>query len=177
MNFLSHRFSRLLISFVAFVLALGLSLGFSSIVHSADEATTEPPTTTEITSLAPEGEVETGKGWVVTSKSGKSEMSLAAHLKKTGAKVYNGWFCAHCYEQKQLFGREAVQASFVEVECNEQGINPQVALCQKKGIKGYPTWEIRGKKYPGVQSPEKLAQLSRYKGSKKFMYSKLLSQR
>jgi hypothetical protein len=175
MNFLRHRFSRLLISFVAFVLALGLSLGFSLIVHSADEAT---PTTTEITSLEPEGTPEEGKGWVVTSKSGESEMSLAAHLKKSGAKVYNGWVCSHCHRQRQLFGREAVEASFgsVEVECSEGGINPQVALCQKKGIKGYPTWEIRGKKYLGLQSPEKLAQLSKYKGSKKFMYSKLLSQ-
>jgi hypothetical protein len=76
MNFLSHRFLRLLISFLAFVLAIGLSFGFGSIVHSADEATAEPPTTTEITSLDPEGGAETGKGWVVTSKSGKSEMSL-----------------------------------------------------------------------------------------------------
>jgi hypothetical protein len=173
MNFLRHRFSRFLMSLLAGLLVVGLAGSWVSIAHSADDL---PPTTTEITTLSPEGEPETGKGWVVTSQSGKSEMSLAAHLKKTGAKVYNGWSCSHCYEQHQLFGREAMLASLdkIAVECQEQGINPQTALCRKKGIQGYPTWEIRGKKYPGVQSPEQLAKLSRYKGSQNFRYSKLI---
>jgi uncharacterized membrane protein len=131
-------------------------------------------TRNDIATLEPSGVPVNGVGWTVISKSGPSELALAEHLKQSGATMYGGWFCSHCYEQKQLLGREAVKASLPYVECAADGKNTKVELCQKEGIKGFPTWDIKGQKYPGVQPLEKLAELSGYTGPKNFKYSKLL---
>jgi uncharacterized membrane protein len=157
-------------SFLTLLVTLGVYAGVGPTVDKSE------PTTNSIASLQPAGVPVNGVGWTVTSKSGPSELALVEHLKKTGATMYGGWFCNHCYEQKQLFGREAVNASLNYVECNAEGKNAQVALCKKQGIDGFPTWDVQGKKYPGVQSPEKLAELSGYTGPKDFQYSKLLPQ-
>jgi uncharacterized membrane protein/glutaredoxin len=158
----------LIAGFLTLVVTIGI---FSSVAPAASSGT---PTSENIVTLEPEGQPEIGAGWTILSKSGASELALAAHLKQVDAKFFGGWFCNHCYEQKQLLGREAFKASIQYVECNEQGNNAQVELCKKEGITGYPTWIIKGKKYPGVQSPEKLAELSGYNGSKNFLYSKLM---
>jgi hypothetical protein len=152
---------------------LVIALSFS--IYTSSAIALEIPTSTNITSLAPAGSPAVGEGWLVTSRSGNSEMTLAAHLQKTGAKLYGAWWCPHCYEQKQLFGREAVQASFksLAIECAEDGVQSQIELCRQQEIKGFPTWIIKGQKYPGVQSPAKLAELSAYNGSKNFLYSQL----
>jgi uncharacterized membrane protein/glutaredoxin len=152
-------------------LTLLVTLGIYSSVATAVDPTT--PSSEEITSVGPVGNPVEGIGWTVTSKSGPSELALTAHLKTIGATMYGGWFCDHCYEQKQLLGREAVKTNLKYVECNERGKNAQVALCQKEGVTSFPTWDIKGKKYPGVQIPEKLAELSGYSGPKNFKYSKL----
>jgi uncharacterized membrane protein/glutaredoxin len=153
---------------MAFVLTALVSLGLYASVNDSISAENG-----EITTLSPVGARIDGQGWTLTSKSGPSELALAEHLKKTGAVMYSAWFCSHCFEQKQLFGQEAVKAVLPFVECNEQGENPQVALCQKQGITSYPTWEIQGKKYLGVRLPEELAKLSGYQGIQEFKYSKL----
>jgi hypothetical protein len=151
---------------------LAIALSFSIYISGA--IALEIPTG-NITSLAPAGSPEVGKGWLVTSRSGNSEMTLAEHLQKTGAKLYGAWWCPHCYEQKQLFGQAAVQASFksLAIECAEDGVKSQIELCRQQEIQGFPTWIIKGQKYPGVQSPAKLAELSGYNDSKNFLYSQL----
>jgi uncharacterized membrane protein len=131
-------------------------------------------TSNEITSLEPEGPAINGVGWTITSGSGEAEIALAQHLKKIDAVMYGAFFCSHCYHQKQLFGRTAFKKLVNYVECHPQGNNPQVARCEKAGIKGFPTWEIQGKQYPGTQSLEKLAEISGYQGPKNFRYSKLM---
>jgi hypothetical protein len=164
--------SRLFKGFVTGLLTLLLTVG---IYTSFGEAiATAAPTTYKITSLSPTGSPVAGEGWEVTSKSGKSELALAVHLKKIGAKMYGTYWCPHCYEQKQLFGREAVKKSVQYIECAEDGIDPQVEVCRAAGIQGFPTWDIKGEKYPGVRAPEELAKLSSYRGNKNFRYSKLL---
>jgi hypothetical protein len=152
---------------------LAITLSFT--IYASSAIALELPTSPNITSLAPAGSPEVGKGWVVTSRSGNSELTLAAHLQKTGAKLYGAWWCPHCYEQKQLFGQEAVQASFesLAIECAEDGLNNQIERCRQQEIQGFPTWIIKGQKYPGVQSPAKLAELSGYNGSKDFLYAQL----
>jgi uncharacterized membrane protein/glutaredoxin len=139
--------------------------------------TPEVATTPNINALKPIGPQEPPYGWTITSQSGASEIALAEHLKKVGATMYGGWFCSHCYEQKQLFGREAFKSSINYVECAEQGKNLQKELCSKEGITGFPTWSINGKKYEGVRSPEELAEATGYTGPKEFRYSKLLPPR
>ena len=37
-------------------------------------------------------------------------MALARHLKKIGAACYTAWWCPHCQEQRESFGKEAVEA-------------------------------------------------------------------
>jgi uncharacterized membrane protein len=131
-------------------------------------------TSNEITTLEPQGPATKGVGWTITSGSGEAEIALAQHLKKLDATMYGGFFCSHCYHQKQLFGRTAFKKLVNYVECHPQGNNPQLARCEKAGITGFPTWEIQGKQYSGTQSLEKLAEISGYQGPQNFRYSKLM---
>lgn len=105
----------------------------------------------------------------ITTTSGESEIALAKHLKSIGAKMYSAYWCPHCHDQKQLFGRQAVQ-DLPYVECDPAGQNSQTAVCQAKSdqVTGYPTWEINGKFYNGTQSLEQLADASGYQGSRNF---------
>ncbi len=127
----------------------------------------------------PEAEIRAGNGQVfftVKNTSGQAETELARHLKQVGAKLYVAYWCPHCYEQKELFGFPAFK-ELAAVECAPDGKNSQTALCQQiipESQKqtgqnfGFPTWEINGKYYPGVQSLQKLAELSGYKGPSDF---------
>jgi glutaredoxin len=105
----------------------------------------------------------------VTTVSGSSELELARHLSKIGAKIYTSYTCPHCHEQKQLFGQEAFSL-INNIECHPDGENAQPQLCRNAGIKGVPTWEIKGKFAVGVQSLNELANLSGYRGSRNFQY-------
>lgn len=109
-------------------------------------------------------------GLPIKNISGPDEMALARHLKEIGSKEYGAYWCPHCHEQKELFGKEAA-AELNYVECDPKGKNAQPEVCKAAGIKGYPTWEINGKQYAGVQTLNKLADLSGYKGSRNFKYS------
>jgi hypothetical protein len=159
----------LLTALIALLTILGIH---TTTVLAADPTT---PNTGEITTLSPEGDPQPGKGWEITATSGPSEIALAQHLKKTGAIVYGAYWCDHCYEQMQLFGKEAATTKLNKVECAADGENAQVDRCRKAGIKSFPTWKIKGKLYPGVKTPERLAKLSKYRGPMKFKYSKLAS--
>jgi glutaredoxin len=81
--------------------------------------------------------------------------------------LFTAYWCPHCHEQKELFGREASQRLKV-IECAPDGQNSQVALCASKKIESFPTWEIKSKLISGVKPLNKLASLSDYKGSTNF---------
>jgi thiol-disulfide isomerase/thioredoxin len=108
-------------------------------------------------------------GWEITTTSGESEIALAKHLTKIGGKMYGAFWCPHCYEQKQLFGKEAFK-QINYIECDAQGVNPQTQLCRQAEIEGYPTWDIKGQRDAGTQSLDGLARISEYKGPKNFKY-------
>lgn len=119
-------------------------------------------------SVDPPSVTTTGEtGPAITTESGPAELALAEHLTAIGAKKYGAYWCPHCHDQKQLFGREAFQ-KVNYIECDPGGQNPQPDLCQAAKIEGYPTWEINGKLYSGVQSLERLAALSDYQGPHNF---------
>lgn len=103
----------------------------------------------------------------VTTTSGEAEIALARHLTQVGAKEYGAYWCPHCHDQKQLFGKEAFALADY-VECDPEGRNARAQMCIDAKIQGYPTWEINGKFYQGVQSLEKLADLSGYNGPRNF---------
>jgi hypothetical protein len=88
--------------------------------------------------------------------------SFAQCLAEKGATMYGAAWCAHCQNQKKLFGNSFRLIPYVE--CPES-----VKLCIDKGINGYPTWiipsassgqEPGGRKLEGEQTLEKLSQES-----------------
>ena len=109
--------------------------------------------------------VETGKGVPppVRAESNAATIALAEHLTATGARLYTAYWCPHCHEQQELFGRQASEKLTV-IECAPDGRNSQKQLCDAKKIEGYPTWEINGKLDSGVKPLAKLAELSGYSG-------------
>lgn len=102
-----------------------------------------------------------------TTSSGTSEIALAQHLNRVGAKMYGSFTCEHCQAQKASFGKEAARI-INYIECNPQGKNARRDLCEAAKIEGTPTWEINGKFYQGEKSLQELADLSGYQGSREF---------
>lgn len=78
-------------------------------------------------------------------------------LGEKGAKFYGAFWCPHCQEQKQLFGRSKNKLPYTE--CSAPNGREQLPVCTEKGIKGYPTWIFKdGEARSSVQSPEALAE-------------------
>ena len=103
----------------------------------------------------------------VETISSSSSIALATHLTSKGITMYNAYWCPHCHEQKEMFGKEAV-SKLLLVECAKDGKNNQSLLCEKKGITGFPSWEINGTIESGIKSLEELAKSSDYKGPNNF---------
>lgn len=79
--------------------------------------------------------------------------SFAKCLTSKGIKMYGAYWCGHCKNQKELFGPSF---EFVDyIECTEKQ-----DACRQAGIRGYPTWVIDGKQYPGEYPLEKLSEFS-----------------
>lgn len=113
---------------------------------------------------------EQAPGYNITTRSGAAEINLAKHLQSTGAVFYGAYWCPHCHDQKQLFGREAAQ--FIPyVECAQDAPNTEMARCQAANVQGFPTWVVNGQTVRGTQSLEELAQLSGYQGDRNFRNS------
>ena len=103
----------------------------------------------------------------VTTDSGEAEVELAKHLTAIGAIKYGAWWCPHCHAQQTLFGKQAFE-HVTYVECDEGGVDPQPQACRAAGVQSYPTWEINGETYSGVQSLQSLAAASGYSGPQNF---------
>ena len=84
--------------------------------------------------------------------------SLAHCLTEKGAVFYGSFQCSHCKTQKELFGDSMRYVNYVE--CGPLGAPPTNKECIQSGIRAYPTWIIDGKKYEGVQSLDKLSELT-----------------
>jgi uncharacterized membrane protein len=111
----------------------------------------------------PESAVTKGMAPPVTAPSSPAAVALAKHLTAKGAVMYTAYWCPHCREQKELFGKEAA-AQLTLVECAPDGHKNQAALCESKQIKGFPSWEINGTIESGVKPLAKLAAMSNYSG-------------
>lgn len=155
------------IFFTAVIVGMVTLVGTLAVYNGVGAQVANPGNGVQTVTLSPSGQPKPPKGWEVTTTSSEAEIQLARHLKEIGAKKYSAWWCPHCYEQKQLFGKEAVSQLDL-IECDPRGSNPQRELCQSIGIQGFPTWQINNKLYPNVQSLEKLSELSGYKGPRDF---------
>lgn len=95
---------------------------------------------------------------VTTIKSNEYQTSLAKHLGNIGAVMYGSYQCPHCLTQKQIFGEAFKNVRYVE--CSSRGVKANPSLCFAKGIRRFPTWEIKGKYYIGQYSLDKLSEIS-----------------
>ncbi len=94
-----------------------------------------------------------------SSNNGSEYLPFAQCLTAQEFTMYGAFWCPHCTDQKELFGKsfDAIQY----VECDPKGENPQPLLCLEKEIKSYPTW-IRGDgtRWQGTLQLEELAKYS-----------------
>ncbi|GBG46091.1 hypothetical protein CBR_g79494 [Chara braunii] len=140
---------------LSLVVLIGLSVAFgdvgSAIAGSSSAEIDLPP-------LEPE----------VTAVSSPMEIALAKYLKSIGAKMYGAFWCSHCYEQKQAFGREAMK--YIDyVECYPDGYRKGVSVdkaCEDAGIEGFPSWLVNGQILSGQQELDDLARLSGFDSTK-----------
>ncbi|KAK4774079.1 hypothetical protein SAY87_029098 [Trapa incisa] len=82
----------------------------------------------------------------ITTESSPFTVSLARHLRSIGAKMYGAFWCSHCLEQKQIFGKEAAKI-LDYVECFPNGYKKGTKIekaCADASIEGFPTWIING---------------------------------
>lgn len=78
--------------------------------------------------------------------------SFASCLTQKGLVMYGTKTCPNCAKQKELFGESVSELTLID--CDED-----VALCQEKNIRGYPTWEFPdGRMISGVIPLEYFAQ-------------------
>ncbi|KAJ1298942.1 hypothetical protein BS78_01G492700 [Paspalum vaginatum] len=98
----------------------------------------------------------------ITTESSPFAIALARHLHSIGAKMYGAFWCSHCNEQKQMFGREAMKIlDYVECFPNGAGKGKKMTQeCAAAGLEGFPTWSINGKVLSGDQELEVLAEAS-----------------
>lgn len=57
---------------------------------------------------------------MVTQMSNEETLALAKKLKAAGVRMFGAFWCNHCYDQKQTFGKEAMKF-FPYVECFPEG--------------------------------------------------------
>lgn len=84
----------------------------------------------------------------ITAVSDQDSLRIATKLKSKNSKMYGAFWCTHCYDQKQRFGKKAF-SMLTYIECDKNGVDSQFQLCRDKRIPGYPTWEIDGELFPG----------------------------
>ncbi len=78
---------------------------------------------------------------------------LAKCLTTKGATMYGTEWCSHCKNQKAAFGSSFKYVNYIDCDSNP-------SKCNAAGVKGYPTWQINGRNYPGQQSLSKLKSLT-----------------
>ena len=95
---------------------------------------------------------------------GGFEAALARHLREQGAVMYGAYWCPRCTEQKALFGDAAKDIPYVE--CAKDGVNGRPDLCEKAGVKAFPTWVMGTERREGVQSLSALSAFSKFEPPK-----------
>lgn len=78
---------------------------------------------------------------------------FAKCLADSRAVMYGTDWCGHCNNQKEMFGKSFEFVNFVNCDFQREE-------CLIAGVESYPTWNIAGENYVGVQSLERLGELS-----------------
>jgi thiol-disulfide isomerase/thioredoxin len=130
------------------ILVLLVALGAVLFVMSSD---------TTVPSTSPSAVVDTAASETLVTSENKV-VQLAQCIKDSGAIFYGAFWCSHCRQQKELFGKEAM-AALTYVECSTSDGEGQTQVCKDKKIESYPTWEFKdGTRSTGVQTLAQLAE-------------------
>lgn len=82
--------------------------------------------------------------------------ALAQCLSEKGVKMYGAYWCGHCKDQKELFGKSFNK--IVYIECSLPNNAGQTEICKKAEIESYPTWGFAdGEKVSSVFTLEEIA--------------------
>ena len=137
---------------------VALSVLVSGIIWSTN---VDPSNAVDISS--PVGKVSPA----ITTSSSNQKVKFAKFLSENNVLMFSAYWCPHCHDQKQLFGKEAVKELTV-IECAKDGKNNQYEFCETKGIEGFPSWEINNEIYSGVKNLNELATMTGYEGDTNF---------
>lgn len=81
---------------------------------------------------------------------------FAQCLTDKSALFYGAFWCPHCRDQKELFGKSAKKLPYVE--CSTPDGKGQLSICEEKEIKSYPTWTFAdGEKIASLMTLEQLS--------------------
>ena len=67
---------------------------------------------------------------------------LAKCLASKGVKMYGLYWCPHCIDQKEKFGKSFQYIPYVE--CAVKGSREMAPECKAAGAKNFPTWQFPG---------------------------------
>jgi hypothetical protein len=82
--------------------------------------------------------------------------AFAQCLSAKQAKMYGAYWCPHCAEQKDMFGRSFRYAPYIE--CGIKGSRGIAAVCTEAQIQRFPTWIFAdGTRTEGEKSLEYLS--------------------
>ncbi|ELS00459.1 putative membrane protein [Xenococcus sp. PCC 7305] len=159
------------IFFTGVIVAMLTLVGALGVYANVNNPIVETPDADGLIKITrPQTSPEPPKGWEITTISGESEIELAEYLTAIGAKKYGAFWCPHCFEQKQLFGKEAF-SEIDYIECADlENPRAQSAACKEAQITSYPTWEINDELYQGTKVLSELAEISGYEGTAEFKY-------
>jgi len=80
-------------------------------------------------------------------------------LTERGVKTYGAYWCPHCQDQKEMFGKSWNSINYIE--CSLPGKSGQTEVCNQAGINSYPTWEFSdGSRRNGVLQLEELSSIT-----------------
>ena len=96
-----------------------------------------------------------GEPPTVVARSSPRSLEVARQLEARGGRFFGAYWCSHCYNQKQTLGIEAMKL-VPYVECDREGKNSRRSECLAAGVKGYPTWQLDGKLFPGERDLDEL---------------------
>jgi len=69
---------------------------------------------------------------------------FAKCLASKQTKMYGLYWCPHCAEQKEMFGRAFQYVTYVE--CGIKGSHEMAGACTVAGVKLFPSWQFGGGK-------------------------------
>ncbi|MBS3155467.1 thioredoxin domain-containing protein [Candidatus Woesearchaeota archaeon] len=78
---------------------------------------------------------------------------FAKCMTEKGAVIYGNDFCSYTNKQMNFFEKSKKYLNYIKCAENKE-------LCDAKGVKVTPTWEINGKMYAQVQSFERLSEIT-----------------